>query len=115
MPPRVRSRYIFTLGINDPDAPDQLQLTDREPFPFQDLADNRLHQVVDGDTLQGLASRYFSGIDSAANLWWIIADFQPEPIHDPTIALAAGQTLVIPSARTVTEAIFADSRASESG
>lgn len=113
MPPRVNSRYIFTLGIKDVDAPDQLQLTDREPFLFQDLADNRVHIVGEGDTLFGLAARYFAGYDSAANLWWIIADFQPDPIQDPTIRLVPGQKLVIPSMRTLQERVFSPKRATE--
>lgn len=115
MPPRARSRHIFTLGVNDTAEPDKLQLTDREPFLFQDLPDNRMHLVGDGDTYHSLAARYFDPIESAANLWWIICDFQPEPVHDPTIALVPGTTLVIPSVRTVFEAIFADKRALEGG
>lgn len=114
MPPRVRSRHIFTLGVKDAAEPDKVQLTDREPFSFQDLADNVVHRVADGDTLGGLADRYFNPIENAASLWWVIADFQPEPIHDPTIALAPGSTLVIPSVRTVLEAVFADARSLES-
>ncbi len=114
MPPRIRSRHIFTLGVHDTAAPDQLQLTDREPFLYQALPDNRLHPVVESDTLFTLAARYFAPIEGASNLWWVIADFQPDPIHDPTIALVAGTTLVVPSVRTVLEALFSDARATES-
>ena len=115
MPPRKWSRHIFTLGVNDSAEPGILQLTDREPFLFRNLPDNRLHPVVESDTLHSLAARYFDPIEGAANLWWIIADFQPDPIHDPTIALVAGTTLVVPSVRTVLESVFDDARASESG
>ena len=115
MPPRRFSRHLFTLGVHDSGSPDELQLTDREPFTFKDYADNRLHPVVEGDTLFNLAARYFSPIENAASLWWVIADYQPDPIHDPTIALPVGSTLVIPSVRTVVEDIFNDKRADEAG
>ncbi len=114
MPPRVRSRHLFTLGVKDSAVPDLLQLTEREPFTFKNLTDNRLHLVLDGDSLFALAARYFDPIEGAATLWWVIADFQPDPIQDPTIALQAGSTLVIPSVRTVLEAIFSNTRADES-
>lgn len=110
MPPRKLSRHLFTLGVRDTAAPDQLQLTDREPFGYQDYPDNRIHPVVQGDTLFALAAKYFDPIDNAATLWWVIADFQPDPILDPTIALVEGSKLIIPSYRTIFEVLFADSR-----
>lgn len=115
MPPRVRSRHTFTLGISDDADPDKLQLTERETYAYRALPDNRQHVVETGDTLFTLAARYFYPIEGAANLWWIIADFQPDPIHDPTIALEPGTVLVIPSLRTVLERIFSENRRSEAG
>lgn len=63
--------------------------------------DEILHKVEVGDTLWNLAERYYSSFTMAATLWWIIADFQPEPINDPTVALSPGTVIVIPSPATV--------------
>jgi len=108
MPPRLFSRYMFTRAVTD-DA-GRLYLTEREPYAFRAFGDNGQHVVKEGDSLFSLAARYFKGFDRPAGLWWILADFQPDPIHDPTIALAPGRVLVIPSMRTVQEEIFSERR-----
>jgi len=60
--------------------------------------DEAMHRIVAGDTLQNLAARYYRGaFNNAAAKWWGIADLQPDPIIDPTIALTPGRFLVIPS------------------
>lgn len=112
MPPRRYSRYTFCSAIVD-DA-GRLGLTEREPFRFQAFPDTRQHLVRQGDTLFSLAGRYFAPLPRPAGLWWVIADFQPEPIVDPTLALKPGRALFIPSVRVVTEEIFAESRRLES-
>lgn len=116
MPPRLNSRHIFSRGFKDLDGehPEALQLTERVPFGFQAFPDNRQHVVADTDTLGRLAARYFASIPNAASLWWVIADFQPDPIHDPTIKLESGSVLVIPSVRTVLESVFNENRRLES-
>jgi hypothetical protein len=48
-----------------------------------------------------------------AGLWWVIADFQPDPVHDPTLSLEPGRVLVVPSIRTVQEEIFSETRRAE--
>jgi hypothetical protein len=111
MPPRRYSRYTFSEGILDQDG--DLTLTEPVPFAYQDLSDNVTHVVQDGDTLFGLAGLYFDGLPRAAGLWWVIADFQPVPIDDPTIALTPGSTLFIPSLRTVQEQVFDERRRNE--
>lgn len=101
--PRRYSRHSFTAGLTI----DEVQrLSDREPFSYRNFTDTRVHIIVEGDTLQHLAGVYFSEMPRACGLWWIIADFQPAPIHDPTLALTPGATLLIPSLRTVQERIF---------
>ena len=111
MPPRRFSRYSFTAAILDDDQ--RLYLTEPEPFNFVELADNRTHLVKRGDSLFTLAGRYFRGLPRPSGLWWVIADFQPQPIVDPTLALSPGTVLFIPSIRTVLENVFADSRLAE--
>lgn len=104
MPPQRWSRHLYTAGVEQEDG--RQLLTDRERFPFRSFRDNRIHVVSQGDTLWGLANRYFAGLPRPAGLWWVIADFQPNPIRDPTLALAPGTTLIIPSVRTVQEEVF---------
>ena len=111
MPPRRFSRHTFTAAVLD--EQERLFLTDRERFGFQALADNRQHVVAEGETLFNLAGRFFAPLDRPAGLWWIIADFQPTPIIDPTLELEPGTVLSIPSVQTVISEIFNEDRANE--
>lgn len=107
--PRLYSRHSYCERLRDKQG--RLYLSDRTPFRYQALADNRTHLVRQGDTLQTLADRYFGALVGAAQLWWVIADFQPNGgIHDPTIDLAPGTTLVIPSMVTLQTLIFSEAR-----
>ena len=109
MPPRKFSRYTFTTGIKD--SADRLFLTDRVRFGFRELDDTREYIVKEGDTLFLLAGRFYRGLsERAAGFWWVIADFQPDPVHDPTLKLEPGLRMFIPSKRTILEEIFAESR-----
>ncbi len=110
MPPRNNSRYLFT-SAQTREGEEKLFLSWRIPFRYIDLADNIPFEVREGDTLHRIASKVYSSLGelplvSAANLWWVIADFQPIPIQDPTILLVPGQQLILPSARTVQERIL---------
>lgn len=109
MPPQVNSRFQFCASFVDP-VTGKLVLTDREPYRYAPFPDNRHHQVKETDTLPKLAATYFAPIADAALLWWIIADFQPDPIFDPTLVLTVGRVLVIPSVQTVLAEIFNESR-----
>jgi len=102
------SRYQFCKEIESDDG--DRYLDEREPFRYQDLADNRFHAVKDGDTLWGLAHLYFQGFPRACGLWWVVAEFQSSPIVDPTLRLQPGEVLVIPSLRTVRQSIFSPER-----
>lgn len=94
MPPRPHSRYRPNGLFRSED--NTLFTAPREPFRYEPRNDSRLHRVESGDTLQNLAERFFSG-PHTARLWWIIADFQPEPILDPTEELTIRTFLIIPS------------------
>lgn len=111
MPPRRFSRYSFTSAILD--SQDRLYLTTAQAFRFRNLNDNRRHVVSDGDTLFTLAFKYFKPLPRPAGLWWVIADFQPDPIFDPTVQLTEGRVIFVPSIRTVLEDVFNDSRLEE--
>ncbi len=111
MAPRRRSRYAYSGGFVDADT-GAFMLEDVEPVTFVDRDDNRTHIVSAGDTIFHLAERYFPSYDRGAGLFWIIADFQPDPpaglgvILDPTRALPIGATLYIPSERFIEDEVF---------
>lgn len=88
---RYRHSSVFRSDKNE------LYIELRPRIDYAGGEDEILHKVVQGDTLHNLAARYLSALPAAANLWWAIADFQPEPINDPTVALTPGTWLVIPS------------------
>ena len=72
-------------------------LAERVPMLFRERPDNRMHTVLPGDTLAALAGTYFAPLPRACGYWWAIAEYQPEPIVDPTEALAVGRVLIVPS------------------
>jgi hypothetical protein len=106
----VGSRYTFCTAVRD-DA-GRLMLTEREPFGYVALPDNRTHTVVQGDTLFALAGRYFAPLPRACGYWWAIADFQPPDgaIVDPTLQLEVGRVVLVPSLRVLTDIILGESR-----
>ncbi len=112
MPPRQLSRHRYTRGVRD--SVGRLALTARNPFRFVEREDTVEHTVVDGDTLYTLAGRYYNVIDPerACGLWWVIADFQPDPIFDPTCMLEPGRVMYIPSPLVVTNEVFSEARRS---
>jgi hypothetical protein len=111
VPPLVGSRFGLCLGVLDDDG--RRRLTEREPYRFRPLPDSRAHCVVEGDTLFELAGRYFAPMPRACGYWWAIADFQPDPIVDPTLTLPVGSTVVIPSTRVLTDVILSEARRRE--
>ena len=107
MPPKLNSRHSFTLGLTEGR---RRFLSEREPYRFRPFADTRRHRVVQGDTLWSLAGRAFAPLPRACGYWWVIADFQPDPIIDPTLTLEPGRLLYIPSTRALTDVILSEQR-----
>lgn len=62
---------------------------------YQDVDGVIPHVCELGDTLWSLAVLYDLVVDGMP-AWWAIGDFQPEPILDATLSLAAGDVLYIP-------------------
>ena len=104
----IGSRYSFSSALRDERG--RLFLTEREPYGFFPHTDNRTHVVALGDTLFTLAGRYFAPLPRACGFWWVIADFQPDPILDPTCALDLGRALAIPSRRVLSDVILSEAR-----
>jgi hypothetical protein len=110
------SAFRFCSGIADPSG--NVFLNDRIPFYYTTgYSDDQLHPVVQGDTLRVLAATYFAPLSYAAELWWVLADYQPSdyggPIFDPTIALdpSTRTMMVIPSIATVLGVALSDAQA----
>lgn len=78
----------------------------RDRLLYQDLNGIVTHTVIEGETLWSIAAKHYG--TAGPELWWVLADFQPEPINDPTIALVAGQTLLIPPLSAVRTALAGD-------
>jgi hypothetical protein len=99
------SRYWACLARRD--TAGRLWLDERAPVRYQDQPDHRYHQVRAGDTWWALAARYLDGVCARPdNLWWILCEFQPTPVLDPTLAIPPGSTVVIPSIRFVRTVVF---------
>ncbi len=111
MPPRPKSRHFFCRGVYDDDG--RLFLTSREPYRYKEHADTRVHKVVEGDTLFSLAGWYFAPLERACGFWWVIADFQPQPLHDPTLKLEVGSEIHVPSLRVLNEIVLSSNRRAE--
>ena len=51
---------------------------------------------------------YFQGIPRPCGLWWLLCEFQPNPVIDPTIAIEANTLVSIPSLRIVRLEVYSD-------
>lgn len=94
------SEYQFSTQYREPDT-GHLMLTDPIPTSYIAHSDNVPYTVIEGDTLWGLASKFFQGFPRPKRFWRVLMDFND--IYDPTVALTPHTTLWIPSARTLQE------------
>lgn len=100
------SRYRYCTVLNLGDANHTVYLDEREPFRFRDEPDNKHHTARDGDTWWGIAWKFFRSFRNPALMYWLLCEYQPEPIIDPTIKIAAGTDIVIPSDRVIRNYVF---------
>lgn len=109
MPPGPLSRHLLCVGVTR--FSDGLSyLLDREPIRYVNRGDNKRVQAKRGDTWYSLAAEHLVPIPNAEQLFWVICDFQPDPILDPTIAPTPGTIYYIPSPDFVTANYFSDAR-----
>jgi nucleoid-associated protein YgaU len=92
MPISIHSRYY---GLPHVEVDERLSLAQRPPAPAEAYPDGLVHEVVDGDTLDLLARRYYGRED----LWWRIADANPRRFPHEWVP---GDKLVIPPIRVAT-------------
>lgn len=109
--PGALSTYRFCSAIVDEDT-GQLWLTDPVPYTYRVLDDTIEHQVTEGDTYESIAAMYYQSIPDGAQLWRIVAEFQPTIPLDATVP-PIGPVVYVPSIRTVLEEIFSESRRPE--
>lgn len=109
MIPGVLSMYRFCTALTDPFT-GQLYLTDPAPFAYQELDDTREHTVSDGDTWESIAGKYYRAIPGGAELWPVIAAFQPHPPMDASVPPERGAIVYVPSERTIFEVVFNEAR-----
>lgn len=92
------------------DSRGNLYTTEYEPYTYEELPDNIEHTVMDGDTWDSIAHKYWSPIYQAGALWRFIIDFQPTHVIDPFIKLKPGQIIVVPSRNTLLTKILSSNR-----
>ncbi|MBK6845555.1 MAG: hypothetical protein IPG88_25275 [Gemmatimonadetes bacterium] len=107
MAPRTGSAHSFALGVRRARA---AVLTEREPTAFASTRTRASTSSHRGDMLFDLAGRYFAPLRWACGFWWVLADFQPDPIVDPTLELEVGRRLFVPSLRVLTDVILSEQR-----
>lgn len=67
----------------------------RKPINYRGSVDDRLHIIVDGDTLPLLSFNYYG----SAKWWWLIADANK---ISETTNITTGSSIIIPDFITIT-------------
>lgn len=109
MPPNIYSRHRFSEVVTHA-ATGRLMLAARVPFRFRESSENLFHRAQTGDTWWSIAASAWAVLPYAARLWWILPDYQRTPVIDPTLSIAPGTLVVVPSLRMVSEEILSDRR-----
>jgi len=101
-------RYSSSKRYFDP-VNNEVYLGKRAKMGYQNVTTNIFHEVRAGDTLHSIAAQVYSSLSrppelSAADLAYVIADYQPETglqIHDLYMTLPIGTRLVLPAVSVV--------------
>jgi len=112
MAPGRSSRHLSVPLIADLD--DGLTyLLDREPLRFAARSDNLRVVSQEGDTWHSLAARHLRPLPRPQDFWWVLCDFQPVPVADPTVEITPGTVVFIPSAEFVTGRALTETQAED--
>jgi hypothetical protein len=99
---RVSSLYRHANATRIDDSPggkddDAVVFQVPERLSYEDREDNTIHIVTEGERIYDLAQAYFARvIPNGIDIWEVLAQYQPEPIVDPSVPLAAGREIFIP-------------------
>ena len=100
MPAQPNSRYRTARRFID--DKNRRFIGVRRNVQYVDDPGNRIHIVKRGETLESIAHKRLPGFGGrSSDLYWILAEFQPNQILDPTQRLQPGQVIVIPSEELV--------------
>lgn len=78
----------------------------RRRLEYMGHDDDIAYEVQPGDTWHILAYKFYGDEFGGADLWWVIADYQPEPVLDPTVMPTVGDILMIPAPNIVQDFIL---------
>lgn len=82
--------YDNSYGLNYNDGDTSLE---RIPFTYTSSENDIYHTVIEGETIQSIAYRYYRD----SGLWYVIAD--ANSIYNPFEELKEGLQLIIPNGR----------------
>jgi hypothetical protein len=78
-----------------------------ERVDYEDDDDIIIHIVADGERLYDIAQfHYGTARNNPWDMWEVIAQFQPEPILDPSVILETGREIYIPSSEFIEEVAY---------
>lgn len=78
----------------------------RRTLEYLGHEDDIAHEVQPDDTWHSLAYKFYGTEFGGANLWWVIADYQPEPVLDPTVLPTPGDIVMIPAPSIIQDFIL---------
>lgn len=85
-----------------------LSIDERVPFRYFPYHDNRTYISILGDTWWGIAHLAFQGTVRPCGLYWLLCEFQPIPVLDPTLVIKQGTVIIIPSLRVLNLEVFSE-------
>jgi hypothetical protein len=73
-----------------------------DPFRYQERDDNLTYTARRGDRLEHIATVFYRD----PQLFWVLADFQPNPILNPLLPLEPGRVIYGPSVEVLEREIL---------
>lgn len=105
------SRYRLAFTVRDEVQNLTYTLIRSRRVFFDPSAENRIYKAQIGENIFSVAARHFRGYARPAALYWLLADYQPVPILDPTKDLD-GMDIYIPPAEKVAAILKLDETSS---